>query len=995
MNPINPAELMGSVQNPYFYGDANSGDIPIPGIGFLVDLQALKGRIPSTAWYANLMVNRATGYANLRYVENRGQVTDGTSQIGKEDARSLNAPPMLVDGQPAAQAPMDLNAPVVNQATWNVLNTQKGPAFSTRYRDELSVDTVTNLLEHTLTASVLEGIAPEGETTNRYCKVDHLSTLGFRLTYSGKSGGALVSYHVSGSPYLTIGYSGNTTPTFNSNYQLFSISSDENTSGITVIPGKIPDTPIAGKRFTVLYYTDDRVFTVILYASARLSFGFGYREDYKTAVPGTKTSGAFVALKDAPAGTPVYSSFAVATGEVGKLMASAPFQGIVRLVNLAPVQTSGSQPAKWLADWQGAQSGNAAVVQAYDQHVDSIPLSGEPEIPSAGTWTYTYESASMSKAADPANLMPRNAAPPLIALNRVDRDYLKGDIVPGATAGSIKGTLYFTVANPLLFQIAAPPARWFDDQVNVTRGLSAEALATLVKQLTDDLATYPSGLASVFGDGWQKNWAAYPVGKRLTQVGTLIRFAAKVLGDSGRNPGEIQAAIGAALATYEACLEKVLAEGFLYDAATGMVMESSSLANSPYFAENYFNLASQDQIFHYGYFVTAAALAADLDPPWLQKKLPSGQATYRDVVDCLVRNVSSPSTADPYFAPWRSLNWPQGHATASGLNAMYGDGPNEESFAEEGNYWQGLALWANRTADTEMQNVAGVCLARCAAAIRAFVETGSSGCAYSPDVQAGLLGNTYFAVCNIFGKKNQASTWFGGDRPVAIGIEVFTCLPSLMDCLADAAWLAKVYGYYRQPGASGKALLFEKLDALGDGFSMWYSNLSPFFALADQAFAIEIMNYANFQLDDHGIGLNTRGILMFHLAYREAQSGKNAGMPAYARPVPWFRDLLLGSMNGWTQFLDPTSKNSPINPGKNPPAEQVELMTDLLNQMNQWKSETPLTGAAICAWATATHDSFHAKYPNFGAGSPGAGDWANIVGDLLRATATNCTGYVF
>ena len=985
---------MGSVQNSYLYGDSSSGDIPIPGIGFLVDLQALKGVIPSTAWYANLMVNRAAGYANLRYVDNRSQVTDGTSQIGKEDARSLGAPPSLFQGQPAAQAAMDLNAPVVNQGTWNVLNTQKGPSFSTRYQDELSVDTVTNLFEHTLTAGVLEGTAPDGETSNRYCKVDRLSTLGFRLTYSTKSGGAMVSYHVSGSPYLTIGYQ-NVTPTFNTNYQLFYIDSDENPGGINVVPGKIPDALIGGKRFTALYYTGDRVFTVILYARARLSFGFGYREDYKTAVPGTTTSGAFVALKDAPAGTPVYSSFAVATNEVGKLIASAPFQGIVRLVNLAPVKTSGSQPSQWLADWQSAQPANVAVVQAYDQHVDSIPLGGEPAIPSAGTWTYTYESASMSKAADPANLTPRNAGPPLIALNRVDRDSLKGDVIPGATAGSIKGRLYFTAANPLLFQIAVPPAEWFDEQVNVTKGLSQDALATLVKQLTDDLATYPGGLASVFGDGWQKNWAAYPVGKRLTQVGTLIRFAAKVLADTGKSASEIQAAIRPALAAFEACVEKVLAEGFLYDAGTGMVIESSSLANSPYFAENYFNIASQDQIFHYGYFVTAAALAADLDAPWLQKKLPSGGGTYRDVVDCLARNVSSPSAADPYFAPWRSLNWPQGHATASGLNAMYGDGPNEESFAEEGNYWQGLAMWAKLTGDTEMQNVAGVCLARCAAAIRAFVETGSSGCAYSPEVQTGLLNSTYFAVCNIFAKKNQAATWFGGDRPVAIGIEVFTCIPNLLEALVDAKWLGKVYGYYHQPDSSGKALLFEKVDALGSGFAMWYSNLTPFFALTDQAFAIAIMDYTNFALDDHGIGLNTRGVLMFNLAYREAQSGKSAGMPAYVRPVPWFQDLLMGSLKGWITFLDPTSPGSPIHPGKNPPAQQVELMTDLLNQMNQWKAETPLSGTVICAWATATHDNFQTKHQDFGAGSPGAGDWANIVGDLLKATGTTCSEYVF
>ena len=105
--------------------------------------------------------------------------------------------------------------------------------------------------------------------------------------------------------------------------------------------------------------------------------------------------------------------------------------------------------------------------------------------------------------------------------------------------------------------------------------------------------------------------------------------------------------------------------------------------------------------------------------------------------------------------------------------------------------------------------------------------------------------------------------------------------------------------------------------------------------------------------------------------------------------------LLVGSLNGWTKFLDPNSSNSPINPVKNPTPEQLALMTELLDQMQAWQQNVPLNGGIICQWATSTHDQFHAKYPDFDGGSPGAGDWANIVGDLLRQTGTNCSGYTF
>lgn len=213
--------------------------------------------------------------------------------------------------------------------------------------------------------------------------------------------------------------------------------------------------------------------------------------------------------------------------------------------------------------------------------------------------------------------------------------------------------------------------------------------------------------------------------------------------------------------------------------------------------------------------------------------------------------------------------------------------------------------------------------------------------------------------------------------------------------LVDATWLGKVYGYYHQPGAGDAPLLFEKVDALGQGYWMWYSNLSPLFGMTDPGFVVDIMNYKNLGLDHSGIGLNTRGVLMFNLAYNEARLQKFAGMPAYVRPAPWFEAQLMGSLNGWIAFLDPKSPNSPINPDKNPTPEQLALMTSLLGQMQAWHSNIPLSGGVICQWATTTHDQFHATYPDYNGGSPGAGDWANIVGDLLRQAGTSCSGYLF
>jgi hypothetical protein len=63
--------------------------------------------------------------------------------------------------------------------------------------------------------------------------------------------------------------------------------------------------------------------------------------------------------------------------------------------------------------------------------------------------------------------------------------------------------------------------------------------------------------------------------------------------------------------------------------------------------------------------------------------------------------------------------------------------------------------------------------------------------------------------------------------------------------------------------------------------------------------------------------------------------------------------------------------------------------------MQAWKKNMPLSGSAICQWATTTHDQFHTTYPDFNGGSPGAGDWKNIVDSLLQPARASCSGYTF
>ena len=107
----------------------------------------------------------------------------------------------------------------------------------------------------------------------------------------------------------------------------------------------------------------------------------------------------------------------------------------------------------------------------------------------------------------------------------------------------------------------------------------------------------------------------------------------------------------------------------------------------PSFGSELFN----DHHFHYGYFLAAAALVADLDPSLVDD--------WRPTLDALADDIAAPyasgdgpalRTFDPYA----------GHSWASGLSP-FADGNNQESSSEAVNAWNGLALWAQVAGDDE------------------------------------------------------------------------------------------------------------------------------------------------------------------------------------------------------------------------------------------------------------------------------------------------------
>src|SRR5690606_5159811 len=61
------------------------------------------------------------------------------------------------------------------------------------------------------------------------------------------------------------------------------------------------------------------------------------------------------------------------------------------------------------------------------------------------------------------------------------------------------------------------------------------------------------------------------------------------------------------------------------------------------------NGAYNDHMFHYGYFIYAAAVLSRYDSQWFNQN--------REKVNTLVRDIANPSLNDPYFPLMRTFDW--------------------------------------------------------------------------------------------------------------------------------------------------------------------------------------------------------------------------------------------------------------------------------------------------------------------------------------------------
>jgi endo-1,3(4)-beta-glucanase len=153
----------------------------------------------------------------------------------------------------------------------------------------------------------------------------------------------------------------------------------------------------------------------------------------------------------------------------------------------------------------------------------------------------------------------------------------------------------------------------------------------------------------------------------------------------------------------------------VYDTTNGGTITSLGLQDP---MKDYSNRAYIDHMFHYGYYIYAAAVVAALDPErdtnrgWL--------ALNSEKVNLLARDIANPSLDDPYFPIVRTFDWFRMQNIAdTGPDA---NGGNTESSSESVNSNYALATWGVVTKNDQFQALAAIMTAAEIRTSKAFYQ---------------------------------------------------------------------------------------------------------------------------------------------------------------------------------------------------------------------------------------------------------------------------------
>jgi endo-1,3(4)-beta-glucanase len=256
---------------------------------------------------------------------------------------------------------------------------------------------------------------------------------------------------------------------------------------------------------------------------------------------------------------------------------------------------------------------------------------------------------------------------------------------------------------------------------------------------------------------------------------------------------------------------------FVYDVAWGGVVSCGCLFNGKHgtcdnkfpdcsaFGDpglNFGNGFYNDQHFHYGYMIYAAAVVAHFDPAW-------GRDTFERVL-LLIRAIANPSVDDHYFVPWRQKDWFSGHSWASGIATSVQNGKNQESSSEAIAAYEAIALYGSAmvSAWQEKRSKSNTDVAReiqHAGELLAATELRSAKMYWhvQQDAKVKIYPSAYtpFVVGILWQGMAQLQTWFGSAQHLAYGIQLLP-ITTISEHRDTLEWSSSMYNTFAKACSS-------------------------------------------------------------------------------------------------------------------------------------------------------------------------------------------------
>ncbi|MEM1416898.1 MAG: glycosyl hydrolase [Myxococcota bacterium] len=321
---------------------------------------------------------------------------------------------------------------------------------------------------------------------------------------------------------------------------------------------------------------------------------------------------------------------------------------------------------------------------------------------------------------------------------------------PAITHDSVRGEMFGVLGDTWTMTIPLDPGEF-----DAPRDVAPDRLEDVRSALLDEQGLTNRATDPYFG------------GKQVAAMGRLALIA-DALGED-----EVAAAIRTRLVTQVGPWLAGTMERLRYDRTWGgIVAEGSERDPGVFFGQGYYN----DHHFHYGYHLYAAAALGRADAAWL--------AANRENVDVLARDIANPSGEDPFFTPFRSLDWYVGHSNASGLFVFR---RNQESTSEAVNAWYALALWARVTGRPELNLLGRLMTAQEILAARTYwhIEEGSPIYGDGPFSENRVVGILYDSSA-------EYTTFFGTNVEFIHGIQYLPFTP-VTERLLDPTWMSQAY----------------------------------------------------------------------------------------------------------------------------------------------------------------------------------------------------------